>query len=172
MSEVVTVRCELLCGLYIKSCKLHGEQQNVLSSANADHVSVYLGRLSVSICKIYFKRQKTCSLWRSPPHNTSVCHVPSCIIEQLWQTIWWSKNLKSKQNFTSLKYVQGLRLHGWITALSNVMRCRCASNEPVCWPSHSPQCTWNPETSRGHWTTISNSHKHDESIFLSVTTEV
>lgn len=120
--QVVIIGWELVYVLSIESCKLHGEQQNVLPSAKTDHSTFYLGRLSVSIPKIYFKRQKPCSLLKSSPHSSAVCHVLSCIIKQLWQSIWNCNNFKSKEHiFTAGTGSEGLtlRLSGWESVLSH-----------------------------------------------------
>lgn len=140
--QVVIIGWELVYVPSIKSCKLHAEQQNVLPSAKTDHSTFYLGRLSVSVPKIYFKRQKPCSLLKSSPHSTAVCHVLSCIIKQLWQSIWNCNTFKSKEhNFTARTGSECMTI--WDLVDENqyyptAMGCKCVCG-PSSW-SHSSGC--------------------------------
>ena len=116
--EVSTIGCEVVCGLYVTSHKLHAEQY--VLQLNANHVSFYLGRLSVSDYKIYLTKTKNMFAWKIISSQYRCVNVLPCIIEQLWQTIWCSNNLKSKLILpcVGLSEWTAERLHGWMSGVS------------------------------------------------------
>lgn len=76
-----------VCTLYVKSCKLHAGQQNILC-ATAEHISFYLVGLSVSAKGACFYRRKPCSFFKS-----SLC-VP-CAVTHYKTTL--ANNLMQQQ---------------------------------------------------------------------------